>query len=114
MTIIQATLFFKVVVFAANVIIGEFYALETLYWAEDIILEVSEPDLAKNLDNEPVHEGIYLRIKLDDGTIFICYPNAGESRQFHGSSHLDQRALEAGSIGSCSTIFREMNYKSPL
>ena len=82
------------------------------YWTVDINVEVSELDLAKNLDNEPVHEGIYLRIKLDDGTIFICYPNAGESRQLNGSSHIDQRALEAGSIGNCSTIFREMTYKS--
>ena len=98
--------------YAANVIIGEFYTLETLYWAGDIIVEVSEPDLAKNFDTEPGQEGINLTIKLDDGTIFTCYPNAGESRLFHGSSHIDKRAIEAGSMGNCSTLFREMAYKS--
>ena len=93
--------------YASNVIIGESYTLEMLHWVGDIVVEVSEPDLARDFGSSPDQEGITLTIKLSDGKSFTCYPNAGESRLYHGSSHIDKRALRSGSMGECSEMFRE-------
>ena len=93
--------------YAANVVIGGTYTLEMLSWKGDIVVEVSDPILANEFQTDPQQEGITLIIKLSDRNSVTCYPNAGESRKFHGSGHIDKRALRAGSMGECSEMFRE-------
>jgi len=93
--------------YAANVVIGQEYTLEGLKWiGEDIIIEVSDPVMAETFGNDPSTEGIHLTIKMTDGKSFTCFPNAGESRLFHGTSHIDERVMKKGSMGQCSEMFR--------
>ena len=93
--------------YAANVVIGEEYTLEGVHWTgEDIVVEVSEPVLPDVFGVNRSSEGIYLTIKITDGQTVTCFPNAGESRRFHGSDHIDQRALRSGNMGECSEKYR--------
>ena len=96
--------------YSANVIVGEEYVLEGLKWTgDDIVVEYSDPILPNIYGEDKASEAITLTIKMDDGKSFTCYPNAGESRTFHGSDHIDQRALRAGSMGDCSEQYRKLN-----
>lgn len=95
--------------YAANVVIGEEYTLEGLHWVgEDIVVEVSEPFLAEHFGVDKDKEGIFFTLKVTDGKTISCFPNAGESRKFHGSDHIDQRALRSNNMGECSVKFREI------
>ena len=96
--------------YSANVIVGETYTLEGLYWTgQDIVVDFSDPILPDIYGEDRTAEGITLTIKTTDGKSFTCYPNAGESRQFHGPDHIDSRALRSGNMGDCSVQFRSVN-----
>lgn len=96
--------------YAANVIVGETYTLEGLSWTgKDIVVEISDPVTSEFFGASKESEGINLNVQLSNGLSFSCYPNAGESRKFHASWFIDERALRSGNMGECALKFRDIS-----